>query len=83
MNEAKRNYSIGLEKDSIIGTKERKIEILTFQDSIRSEQVRTLNIELMRLEKQEKKLFLKVKVYKVATILAFSSGVLVTAYFLK
>ena len=83
MTEAKRNYSTGLEKDRIIGTKEAKIEILQFQDTIRSEQVRTLNIELMRLEKVEKRLLFKIKIYKVATIVAFSAGVLVTAYFLK
>ena len=60
-------------KDSMIGTKDLKISLLTNLEQARSEQLVLTNVELMRLQKANKKLIFKLWIHKgliVAGILA-------------
>ena len=75
-NELGRLTELNTMKDSLIGTKDGKIEVLKEQVRIRTEQVILLNSEAEQQKKAIKKLKIKVLGWKIATI----AGILSTIY---
>lgn len=65
-------------KDSLIGTKDGKIEVLKEQVRIRTEQVILVNTQLEEQKKAIKKLKIKLWAWKIATF----AGIIGTIYIL-
>ena len=55
-------------QDTLLGTKDRKIEILQFQVDARSEQLILSNTKIMKLELANKKLRKQIILYKIGVI---------------
>ena len=79
MNEAKSCNQISTTKDSLLKTKDKKIEILTAIEQARADMVIRCNKELISKESEIKILKHKLIFWKVATL----AGIIGTIYILK